>query len=239
MEGIAKEVGEVVANKHCFQLDVVEIDQNYHRRFDWQLVFGQLSWHGCHIVWVVLRQVSKWQDLYFRQVGSKWAGSWVGQDVSPIARPLALSALPQDNDVCVKSFTTLLSPTTGPLGRDPCARWDTPGVSCQVVCVHLHNLRSHSIQRAAPSESAWSVAENARLMTRDWEWCWIVGTCDLHLVPSEVTTLRNVVGAGAEKIVWVCRPSAQWHTFAILCILMMLKNLLPTTRIGRFCLLAM
>ena len=88
MEGIAKEVGEVVANKHCFQLDVVEIDQNYHRRFDWQLVFGQLSWHGCHIVRVVLRQVSKWQDLYFRQVGSKWAGSWVGQDVSPIARPL-------------------------------------------------------------------------------------------------------------------------------------------------------
>ena len=78
----------------------------------------------------------------------------VGEDVSKIARPLALSALPQDNDVCVKSFTTLLSPTTGPLGRDPCARWDTPGVSCQVVCVHLHNLRSHSIQRAAPSESA-------------------------------------------------------------------------------------
>ena len=70
-------------------------------------------------------------------------------------QPLALSAMPQDNDVCVKSFTTLLlSPTTGPLGRDPCARWDTPGVSCQVVCVHLHNLRTHSIQRAAPPESA-------------------------------------------------------------------------------------
>ena len=70
-------------------------------------------------------------------------------------------------------------------------------------------------------------------------WWWIVGTCDLHLVPWEVTTLRNVVGAGAEKIVWVCRPSAQWHTFAILRILMMLKNLLPTTEIGRFCLFAM
>ena len=36
MEDIAKEVGDVVANKHYsihLQLDVVEIDQNYHRRF--------------------------------------------------------------------------------------------------------------------------------------------------------------------------------------------------------------
>ena len=44
MEGIAKEVGEVVANKHCFQLDVVEIDQNYHRRFGRQLVLA--NWAG-------------------------------------------------------------------------------------------------------------------------------------------------------------------------------------------------
>ena len=53
MEGIAKEVGEVVANKHCFQLDVVEINQNYSKSYDLQLPRLNCNHSYCHSLCLV------------------------------------------------------------------------------------------------------------------------------------------------------------------------------------------
>ena len=180
----------------------------------------------------------------------KWAQNgralgclWVGEDVSPIASPL-------HSVQCHKTMMCVSSPSPLCCCHLQQVHWgethvrdgtllEFPVKWCVYICI-ISELTPFSAPRPPNlhdllprTRVSWPETESGK------RWWWIVGTCDLHLVPWEVTTLRNVVGAGAEKIVWVCRPSAQWHSFAILRILMMLKNLLPTTRIGRFCLFAM
>ena len=169
----------------------------------------------------------------------KWAQNgralgclWVGQDVSPIASPL-------HSVQCHKTMMCVSSPSPLCCCHLQQVHWgethvrdgtllEFPVKWCVYICI-ISELTPFSAPRPPNlhdllprTRVSWPETESGK------RWCWIVGTCDLHLVPWEVTTLRNVVGAGAEKIVWVRQLFGGillpyiMHTYAVLCTLLRL-----------------
>ena len=164
-------------NRHCFGL------------------FKSLaSWHCCHIVWVVLHSLTRSLFWKWAIVALYWITLQWNRYPPNLCTDNPYYLLLQ----CILSGKTQVSDRTHLWDL----RWENLA-RCEARWGNICIISVHSIQRRA--ESAWSVGVAARVIAwPEWRRRRLPVGWSATLAPAEFTPLRNVVGAGAEKIVcWV------------------------------------